>query len=442
MKKILLKNGNIVLPYNVVKEDVLIEDDKIAYISENITSTDSTCIDISGLHIFPGIIDTHVHFRDPGLTHKADIYSESKASVAGGVTTVIDMPNTIPYAGNIEEIRNKKSIAKEKSLINMGFFIGANSENLDEVLGVDVREVAGVKLFMGSSTGNVLVEDESYLNKLFSNSKIPIAVHAEDEGTIKKNIEKAKSKFGEKIPFREHSNIRSKEACILSTEKAINLALKYKTDLHLLHLSTKEELELIDYNLFTNITTEVCLPHLWFYQNDFDRLGGKIKCNPSVKSIEDQTFLRQHLESDLIFSIGTDHAPHTLEEKNKNYSQCPSGTPFIQHSLQCILELYHQGLIKLSTIASKMAYNPAQRFKIDKRGSIKVGNYADLTIVNLNKPYKVTQDSLLYKCQWSPMVGEEVKSTVEYTFVNGNLVFNKGYINESSKGMLVEYDRN
>lgn len=441
MKQILLKNGNIVLPYNVIKADVLIDGDKIAQISENIQCSSSTCVDISGLYIFPGIIDTHVHFRDPGLTHKADIYTESKSAVAGGVTTVIDMPNTVPYAGNIREIKNKKSIAQEKSLVNMGFFIGANSENLDELLSVNKKEVAGIKLFMGSSTGNVLIEDDSYLHNLFAKSKLPIVVHAEDDGTIKRNIEKARSKFGENIPFREHSNIRSREACILSTKKAIHLAIKYKTDLHLLHVSTKEELELIDFELFPNITTEVCLPHLWFYQDDFDRLKGKLKCNPSVKTKEDRDYLRQMLESNSVFSIGTDHAPHTLEEKNNNYLQCPSGMPFIQHSLPCILELYHQGLIKLNTIALKMAYNPAQRFSIDKRGSIKVGNYADLTIVNINKPNKITQKSLLYKCQWSPLMGEKFSSSIEYTFVNGNLVYNKGNIDESIKGMLVEYNR-
>ncbi|NSW44877.1 MAG: dihydroorotase [Bacteroidales bacterium] len=440
-KKILLKNGFVVSHDAIQKADILIENQQFVEINNSINYSDATIINLEGLYIFPGLIDTHVHFREPGLTHKADIYSESKASIAGGITTVIDMPNTIPYADSIDIINDKKRIALSKSHVNIGFFIGAQSQNLDTLLSVDPTEVAGIKLFMGSSTGNVMVDDSSYLQKLFENASIPIAVHAEDETIIKNNLEHYKRVYNNDIPFALHTLIRSSEACFKATQKAIMLAQLNNTPLHILHVSTHEELSLFNIQQYPNITAEVCLPHLWFTVDDFASLKGFLKCNPSVKSQTDRELLRQAIQSEKVFSVATDHAPHTREEKLKPYLQCPSGMPFIQHSLQCMIELHKQNYFPLTVIAQKMAYNPALRFNIKNRGQIKEGYYADLVIVNLSKTKKVNKSSILYKCQWSPLQETTFSSIIEYTFVNGKMVFHNGKIISEPQGMLLEYNR-
>jgi len=440
-QKILLKNGFVVFPNSIQKADILIENHKFLEISNCIHTSDAEIIDVEGLHVFPGIIDTHVHFREPGLTSKADMYSESMAAITGGITSVLDMPNTIPYADSIDIINEKKRIALNKSHVNIGFFIGAQRQNLDTLLAVDPTEVAGIKLFMGSSTGNVMVDDSKYLQKLFEKTSIPIAVHAEDETTIKNNLEHYKKVYNNDIPFALHTVIRSNEACFKATQKAIMLAQLNNTPLHILHVSTHEELNLFNTQQYPNITAEVCLPHLWFTVDDFASLQGFIKCNPSVKSLTDRESLRQAIQSEKVYSIATDHAPHTREEKLKPYLQCPSGMPFIQHSLQSMIELHKQNYFPLTTIAQKMAYNPAQRFNIKNRGQIKEGYFADLVIVNLSKTEKINKSSILYKCQWSPLEETTLSSSIEYTFVNGKMVFHNGNIISEPQGMLLEYNR-
>ncbi|MGQ9847054.1 MAG: dihydroorotase [Bacteroidales bacterium] len=438
-KYILLKNGNLVFKNTIKKADILIKDERILNIAIDIQFNDAVTIDIDGLYVFPGIVDTHVHFREPGLTHKADMFSESAAAIAGGITTVIDMPNTIPFVDNIEKIKEKKIIAKNKTFVNIGFFIGAKIDNLQTLLTLPKNEVAGIKLFMGSSTGNVMIDNNDFLEELFAKSKLPIAVHAESESIIQQNLQFYKDLYNGNIPYEAHSKIRTKEACIASSQKVIELAKKYGTSLHLLHVSTEDELNLCADNKFPNITAEVCIPHLWFSDKDFERYKGLLKCNPSVKSEKDKEELRKALMTDKIYSIATDHAPHSFEEKQKNYLDCPSGTTSIQHSLLSMLELYHQNYIDLPTIALKMAFNPSKKFKIKERGELKPGNYADLAIVDLNKGTLVKKEDLYYKCKWTTFEGMKFKSSIVYTFVNGNLVYDNGKITEEPKGKLIEY---
>ncbi len=441
MNSVLIKQGNIVFHNKIEKGDILVDSGYIIDIHPHISCVSSSCqiIDARGLYVFPGIIDTHVHFREPGLTHKATFYSESMAAVAGGITSVIDMPNTISYASDLATIQQKKEIAQKSSLVNIGFFIGAHQHNLFELLNFPKNEVAGIKVFLGSSTGNVKVDDSYYLEELFAHSYLPIVVHAESEPIIQQNLIHFKELYKDDIPFECHSLIRNREACIVSTSMAVELARTFGNSLHVLHISTAEELDFFDDSSFPNITAEVCIPHLWFSQEDFRKHKGLLKCNPSVKTLTDKENLRKHLASNKIYSIATDHAPHSIEEKQQPYLLCPSGTTSIQHSLLSILELYHQHYIDLPTISRKMALHPAQKFNIQKRGSIEIGNYADITIVNLENPTHVTKNSLLYKCQWSVFEGFTFQSSIEYTLVNGEIAYYKGKINDSVRGLLLEY---
>ena len=447
--KYFIKNADIVNEGEIFRGSVLIENGKIKTILKgeipfNFFKDDYKIIDATGKYLLPGVIDDHVHFREPGLTHKADIYSESKAAVAGGVTSYMEMPNTIPNAISINILEEKYKIAAEKSLANFSFYLGAANENINEILKINPSEVCGVKVFIGSSTGNMLVNDFTSLEKIFSESKILIAVHCEDEEVIKKNTEFYKNKFGENIPFEYHSKIRSEEACYKSTSFAIQLAKKFNTRLHILHLSTWNELELLDNNVKTGqkkITSELCVNHLWFNERDYKEYGGKIKINPSIKTSKDQEELFNALLNNKIDLVATDHAPHTLEEKNNTYFKCPSGAPMIQHSLVAMLEFYHQQKISLEKIVEKMCHAPAECFQIEKRGFVKEGFYADLSIVDLHSPWRVNGSNILHKCGWSSMDGQTFKSKVLNTFVNGRMVYNNGIFDESVKGMRILFKR-
>ncbi|TGD58447.1 dihydroorotase [Flavobacterium humi] len=428
MKTILIKNAKIVNEGTIFEGDVLIENEFIAEIAQNISPKSSDCkiIDAEGNYLIPGAIDDQVHFREPGLTHKGDIASESRAAVAGGITSFIEQPNTVPNAVTQELLEQKYQIAAETSFANYSFMMGATNDNLEEVLKTNPKNVAGIKIFLGSSTGNMLVDNEAVLEKIFSSTKMLIAVHCEDEATIKSNLEKYKAEYGDNIPMEFHHLIRSEEACYLSSSKAIALAKKTGARLHIFHVSTAKETE-----LFTNkipledkqITAEVCVHHLWFTNEDYATKGTLIKWNPAVKTQKDKDGLWKALLDDRIDVIATDHAPHTLEEKKNPYTSAPSGGPLVQHAVVAMFQAFHQGKISVEKIVEKMAHNPAKIFKIDRRGFIKKGFYADLAIVNPGMPWRVNKQNILYKCGWSPFEDVTFTSRITHTFVNGELVY-------------------
>ncbi|WP_248724889.1 dihydroorotase [Seonamhaeicola sp. ML3] len=428
MKKTLIKNANIVNEGTVFNGDVLIEGEYIKKIGESLTpkSPDVLVLDAEGKYLLPGAIDDQVHFREPGLTHKANIETESKAAIAGGITSFIEMPNTNPQTTTVEKLEEKFEIAAKNSSANYSFMFGGTNDNLDEILKLDANQVAGLKLFLGSSTGNMLVDDPEVLKKIFSNTNLRISVHCEDEATIRKNLEAHLSKYGEDIPIEEHPVIRSEDACYLSSSKAIELAKETGARLHVFHLSTGKET-----NLFTNdialkdkkITSEVCIHHLWFSDEDYKNKGTLIKWNPAVKTAKDRDQLWEALLDDRIDVIATDHAPHTIEDKNNVYTKAPSGGPLVQHALPAMLEMYHKGKISLEKIVEKMCHNPSIMFEIDRRGFVKEGYYADLVLVDLNNPWTVTKDNILYKCGWSPFEGATFKSRITHTFVNGSMAY-------------------
>ncbi|CAM3317445.1 dihydroorotase [Aequorivita lipolytica] len=442
MKAVLIKNANIVNEGKIVKGDVLVQDGRIAEISETISakSSDTKVIDADGSYLMPGMIDDQVHFREPGLTHKADIESESKAAVAGGITSFIEMPNTIPQATTIELLEDKFDIAAKTSWANYSFMFGGTNDNIDEILKVDPQKVAGIKLFLGSSTGNMLVDNPKVLEEIFSKTKLLISAHCEDEATIKQNLEKYKAEYGEDIPMELHPIIRSEEACYISSSNAIKLAKKTGARLHVFHLSTEKETHLFSNNkplAEKQITAEVCIHHLWFTDEDYKTKGSKIKWNPAVKTQNDRDGLLKALLDDRIDVIATDHAPHTLEEKNNKYLNAPSGGPLVQHALVALLELYHKGKITLEKIVEKFAHNPAILFQIKERGYIRKGYKADLVLVDLNSPWTVKKENLLYKCQWSPFEGTIFKSRVTHTLVNGVVVYeNTKFANKSNPERL------
>jgi len=441
--KTLIKNSFVVDSGNLQKKDILISNDIIQKVSSEINIKADRILDCSGLHIIPGVIDDQVHFREPGLTHKGDIYSESKAAVAGGITSFMEMPNTSPQTLTQDLLKKKFLLGEQKSLANFSFFMGASNDNIDEVLLSDPKKVGAIKIFMGSSTGNMLVNKLDTLNELFKKSRILLVVHCEDEDIINKNLNIYKEKYGDNIPINCHPKIRTEEACFKSSSLAIELAKKHKTRLHIFHISTAKEL-----SHFTNdlpiekkqITSEACIHHLWFSEKDYDKKGAFIKWNPSVKTENDKKKLIDAVNSNLIDVVASDHAPHTLNEKNNNYIKCPSGGPLVQHSLVAMLDLYHDGLISLEKIVEKMCHNPAKLFRIKKRGFIKEGYYADLTILDLNKSWTVSKENILYKCGWSPFEGHTFKSSVQSCFVNGNLVYNSGEFDESFRGLPLEFN--
>ncbi len=446
MKRTIIKNANIISDQKIFESDILIEDVFITKISKSISPSypNTKIIDAEGNFVIPGIIDDQVHFREPGLTHKGNIYSESRAAVAGGITSYFEMPNTNPNTTTIAELNKKFDIAKENSIANFSFMFGGTNSNLEEILKNNIREIPAIKLFLGSSTGNMLVDDLNSLEDIFSNVEIPIAVHCEDEETIKHNLKLHIDTFGENIPISYHSKIRSEEACFISSSMAIKLAKKTGARLHVFHLSTAKELELFSNKLplkEKKITSEVCIHHLSFSDEDYEKFGSKIKWNPSIKTSNDRDMLWDALNNDIIDVVATDHAPHTAEEKQNPYTSCPSGGPLVQHSLVSMLEAFHQEKISLQKIVQKMCHNPAILFEISKRGYIREGFYADLVIFDIKNPWKVSNHNLMYKCNWSPFENKTFKSRILHTLVNGNLVFSNGKIIESAIGMKINFDR-
>ena len=447
MTSILLKNATIVNEGKTFQSDLLIKDELIASIgiSDLMDIPKGTkIIDATGLLLIPGVIDDQVHFRDPGLTYKGDIYTESRAAVAGGVTSFMDMPNTSPQTVTIDLLNKKYLSASENSFANYSFYLGATNNNLDEVLKVDHSAVCGIKLFMGSSTGNMLVDNETALKELFAKIFLPIAAHCEDESIIRKNSEIYRKKYGENVPVKMHPLIRSREACFRSSSRAVNLAKEYNTRLHILHLSTADELKLFSNDLALNqkrITAEVCIHHLWFDETSYSELGTLIKWNPAIKTRFDRDALIHGVNNNLIDIIATDHAPHTLAEKENSYFKAPSGGPLVQHSLVAMLELWHKNIFSIEKIVEKMCHNPAILFNIRNRGFIREGYKADLCLINPSSPWIVSKENILYKCGWSPFEGTTFRSKVVQTIVNGTIVYDNGVINEQYRGQRLMFDR-
>ena len=442
--KTLIKNCSLVNEGQIRVADVWIEDGLIQKIGQIEDLNDgATVLDGTGKFLFPGIIDGQVHFREPGLTHKGDLYTESKAALAGGVTSFIDMPNTFPNVLSMDILNDKYRIASEQSLANFGFFLGVNGDNLDEVIKLDTSKLLGVSddgLYF-TKKGNLLADNPETMEKLFANCKAVIAIHSEKEQIVEENENQYREKYGENVPVKFHPLIRSEKACYEATKRAIELANKHQARLHILHLTTEAETHLFRNDIplkEKNITTEVSVHHLWFSDVDYERLGTLIKWNPAIKTEKDKKGLLKALLDDRIDLVTTDHAPHTLEEKQKPYFQSMSGAPMVQHSLNIMLEFYKQGLISLEKIAEKMCHNPAILYHIEKRGFIREGYFADLTLVDLNTNWTVSKENILYKCGWSPVEGTTFHSSITQTFVNGNLVYNNGRFNEKTRGMALK----
>ena len=442
MSTILIKNAKIVNRGKITSADIFIKNGKIEQIAPSINKPARKEIDASGKYVLPGIIDDQVHFREPGLTHKSDLYTEPRAAVAGGVTSFMEMPNTKPPAVTQELLQKKYDIAAQKSLANYSFFMGATNDNLEEVLRTNPEDVCGIKVFMGSSTGNMLVDDRKTLDGLFSKVPMLIATHCEDEATIRANVKRYRAIYGDDIPVRLHPLIRSEEGCYKSSSMAVELAKKYNTRLHILHISTAEELSLFRNDIpltEKRITAEVCVHHLYFNGLQHDTFGTQIKCNPAIKSPRHQQALFPALLDDRLDIIATDHAPHTWDEKNQTYFKAPSGVPLIQHTLNVMLEFYHQGKISLEKIVEKMCHAPAQCFKIKDRGYIEEGYWADLVLVDLEKEWMVEKKNIYYKCNWSPFEKHTFKGNVEATIVSGHLAYENGRFFEEKKGERLRF---
>jgi len=445
--KTLIKDPVIINEGLKYRGSVLIDNDKIEKIfphitPESILKEQLNIIDARGLYLIPGVIDDQVHFREPGLTHKGDIETESRAAGAGGVTSFMDMPNTIPQTTSQDLLEKKYQRAAETSLVNYSFYMGAANDNFDEVLKTDPSKVCGIKVFMGSSTGNMLVDDKKVLTEIFKNAPALLATHCEDESTIQKNIILAREKFGENVPVEDHPKIRNAESCFLSSSKAVELASKFNTRLHILHLSTAKEMDLFSKGQVKDkkITAEVCVHHLWFDDRDYSSKGTLIKWNPAIKSVRDKEALWEALLSDKIDVIATDHAPHTLEEKNNTYFKAPSGGPLVQHSLVAMLEMSRKGFITIEKVVQKMCHAPAELFRIDSRGYIREGYYADMVLIDPNENWTVSHENILYKCGWSPFEGYEFSHKVVTTFVNGRKIYDNGIFDTTVKGRRLNYE--
>jgi dihydroorotase len=445
MQKFHIKNATIFNEGHSFVGDVLVENDQITAVESSLTTpANAQVIDATGLWLLPGMIDDQVHFREPGLTHKGTIASESRAAVAGGITSYMEQPNTVPNAVTQELLADKYQIAATQSYANYSFLMGGTNDNLEELLKTNPKNVAGIKLFLGSSTGNMLVDDPEVLEQIFSSTPLIIDVHCEDETTIRANLAQYKEKYGTEIPVTAHHLIRSTEACYLSSSRAVALAQKTGARLHVFHLSTAAEMSLFRNDIplqEKKITAEVCIHHLWFTNEDYSTKGNLIKWNPAVKTAADREALWEALNDDRIDVIATDHAPHTWEEKSKSYLEAPSGGPLVQHALVALLEAHFQGRISVEKIVQKMAHNPAILFQVEKRGFIKPGYFADLVLVNPNDPWTVHKDNILYHCGWSPFEGTTFKAKITHTFVNGHLAYANGQVDERKAGKRLLFDR-
>ncbi|MEP2689454.1 dihydroorotase [Maribacter dokdonensis] len=444
MGKIVLKNGTIVNEGIVQEKDILIVDDVISKIANDISDADAEVIDVAGMHILPGVIDDQVHFREPGLTHKGTIATESRAALAGGITTFMEQPNTTPQTTTIEKLEEKFATASNSAYANYSFLFGGTNDNLEELKRLDKNACSGIKLFLGSSTGNMLVDDEKVIENIFSNTEMVISAHCEDETTIRENLAKYKAEYGDDIPVEMHPIIRSEEACYLSSSRAIALAKKTGARLHVFHLSTGKETDLFRNDIpleQKKITAEVCIHHLWFSDADYANKGTLIKWNPAVKTAKDRDMLWNALLDDRIDVIATDHAPHLLEEKNNVYTKAPSGGPLVQHALNAMLEKVKDGTITLEKMVQKMCHNPAILFQIEKRGYIREGYYADLVVANLNSPWTVSKENIAYKCKWSPFEDTTFSSKVVHTFINGHLGYSNGVFSEKRNAKRLTFNR-
>ena len=445
-KNILIRNATIVNEGRSFRGYVLISGQLIKSVGEGDIETPDGCevVDASGLLLLPGVIDCHVHFREPGVTHKADLSSESRAAVAGGVTSFFEMPNTQPQTVTLDLLEQKMALAAGKSLANYSFFLGASNDNINEIVKADPQIVCGVKVFFGASTGNMLVDNIHTLEEIFKRSPIPVAAHCEDESIIRANSEAMRLKYGEDVPVEMHPVIRSSEACFRSSALAVSLARKYNTRLHITHLSSAAELALLDNNIplaQKRITAEACTHYLWFCDEDYARLGMKLKVNPAIKTAADRDSLMMGLLENRVDIISTDHAPHLAEEKANTYFKSPSGTPLVQHSLPAMLQIVKQGKMDLAMMVEKMCHAPAVCYGIEKRGFIRQGYFADLVLVDPEKSFTVQKDNILYKCGWSVFEGTTFDSQVQKTFVNGHLAFDNGIINDTQKGLRITFDR-
>ncbi|MET4140853.1 dihydroorotase [Pedobacter sp. UYP1] len=444
MNTILIKAATLVNEGKIYVADVFIKDGLIEEISPVINRSADQEINAEGLHLLPGMIDDQVHFREPGLTHKADIFTESMAAVAGGITSFMEMPNTVPNTLTQSLLADKYKIASEMSLANYSFFMGASNDNIEEVLKTDPAQVCGIKVFMGSSTGNMLVDNEQVLDNIFREAPMLVATHCEDEQTIRTNMAAFKEKYGENITIDMHPLIRNDEACYISSSMAVSLAKKHNTRLHILHISTAKEIALFDAVTplkDKRITAEACVHHLWFSDQDYATKGNLIKWNPAVKTAADRDAILKGVLDGHIDVIATDHAPHTIEEKAQTYLKAPAGGPLVQHALSALLEMYHQGKISLEKIVEKTAHNVATCFQIDRRGFIREGYWADLVLVALNDPVKVTKANILYKCGWSPFEGQTFKADITHTFISGNLAYQKGKFMTNETGKRLTFNR-
>ncbi len=431
----LIKNVRCINEGQDFRTDLSIKNGRIQEISPSIEKPSKKEINGEGLILIPGMIDDQVHFREPGLTHKAEIYTESRAAAAGGITTFMEMPNTVPNALTIELLEDKYRIAAKNSQVNYSFYLGASNDNLDEIKKMDRSSICGVKIFMGSSTGDMLVDKERALNGIFREAGTIITTHCEKEEIIRENTQKAIEIYGDDIPIEEHPIIRSREACYASSSQAIELARKNNSDLHILHISTKEELDLFDNTVpleEKKITAEACTHHLWFTDKDYVEKGAFIKWNPAVKSLEDREVIRAAISSNKIDVLATDHAPHTIEEKSNKYLKAPSGGPLVQHALLAFLDMVDEGVFDLKTLVTKSSHNVATRFKVKERGFIREGYWADLVLIDPNSSKVVSKNNLLYKCGWSPFEGHEFKNSIKHTFSSGQLVYSDGKLKEPS----------
>ena len=444
MIDLIIENGTVVSHNKVSNTDIAIKNGKIFKIGNLNNERSKERFNAAGLHILPGVFDTQVHFREPGLTHKGDIRSESKAAIAGGVTSYFEMPNTFPNTTSIEEFENKIKIATDNSFANFSFMFGGTNDNISEIKKINKSEVAGVKLFLGSSTGKMLIDNLSAIENIFNSTKLPISAHCEDEQTIRDNTNHYKNIYGEDIPIELHPKIRSDKACLKSSEFAVKLANKTGARLNVFHISTAKELKLFDNKIDIKnkkITAEVCAHHLWFTDNDYKKLGSKIKWNPAIKSQTDKDELWKALKEDKIDIIASDHAPHTEEEKNNKYLNCPSGGPMVQHTILSILQNCENYGVKIEKIVEKIAHNPAIIFQINKRGFLREGYYADIVLIDTNTPTFVTKDSLFYKCGWSPFEGQKFDNSIYKTILNGRVVYSDGKVKPLPIGKKLTFNR-